>query len=44
MLEEFFYMLDLMSNDWFLCHVLPYHVAFVLAIAAFTVYVWHEER
>lgn len=43
MLEEFFYMLDLMNNPWFLYHVLPYHVAFVLMIVAFTIYVWHEE-
>jgi hypothetical protein len=44
MLEEFFYMLDLMNNPWVLYHVLPYHVAFVLTIVAFTIYVWHEER
>ena len=44
MLEEFFYMLNLANNDWFLYHVLPYHVAFIVAIFAAMYYVYKNER
>lgn len=42
--SDFWYMLDLMRGEWFLYHVLPYHVGLVVAIIATLYYVYKDEQ